>query len=79
MTDETVNILDFVDKHFSYKRSVFMGVSPSPLHIAPCRDSGAELIVQLSQSSVAVLCVASSLRLCRDGTRHGWDWHTPPF
>lgn len=56
-----------------------MGVSLSPLHTAPCRDSGAELIVQLSQSSVAVLCVASSLRLCRDGTGHGWDWHTPPF
>lgn len=48
MTSDTVNIRSFVDKHFSYKRSVFTDISLSPLHTAPCRDSGAELIVQLS-------------------------------
>lgn len=45
-------------------------VSPSPLHIAACGYSGAELIVQLSQSSIAILCAPPGLRLGRDGTRH---------
>lgn len=53
--------------------------SLSPLHTAACGDSGAELVVQLSQSSIAILCAASYLGLGRDGTRHCRDWNASPF
>ncbi len=54
-------------------------LSLSPLHIAACGDSGAELVVQLSQSSIAILLAAPSLGLGGDGTRHWRDRHTSPF
>lgn len=56
-----------------------MSASLSPRHTAAWRDRGAELVVQLSQSSVTILWAASYLGLGGHGTRHWRDWHTSPF
>ena len=58
--------------------TIFLSASLSPLHITPCGGRGAELIVQLSQSSVAILR-APCVGLSRDGTWHRWDWHTSTY